>query len=219
MTHLEAIAYITAICLGFGLVHSLLVLESVKELTIKIVGAQIVMAFYRLAFTMISVVTTAAAVYLILRIPDAVLFKGPVWWRSLMYFGEAFGLVFGALAFRVIDSKEFLGLRQAIRYIRTGDTGGDLEGMTGKGFLASGVYGIVRHPLYLAGIIIFACQPTVTRTWLTVSVVAIVYFIYGSLIEEKRILKKFGDEYRDYTSRVPLLIPMPKFKRSRLRKK
>ena len=213
MGHIEAVILTLTACMAFGLVHSLLVLESVKDLTVKIVGAQKVKAFYRLVFTMISIVTAVTTVYLILRIPDVVLFKGPAWWRSLMYFGEALGLVFGALAFRVIDLKEFLGLRQAIRYIRTGDSGGDLEGMTHKGFLASGVYGIVRHPLYFAGIMIFACQPTVTRTWLTVSVVSILYFIYGSLIEQERMLDRFGEDYRQYMDRVPLLVPTIRLKK------
>ncbi|KKL92979.1 hypothetical protein LCGC14_1879280 [marine sediment metagenome] len=214
MGHIEAVILTLTACMAFGLVHSLLVLESVKDLTVKIVGAQKVKAFYRLVFTMISIVTAVTTVYLILRIPDVVLFKGPVWWRSLMYFGEVLGLVFGALAFRVIDLKEFLGLRQAIRYIRTGDSGGDLEGITGKGFLASGVYGIVRHPLYFAGIVIFTLQPVVTRNWLAVAVLADLYFIYGALVEQKRLLELFGDKYRDYMGRVPLLVPT-----IRLRKK
>ena len=215
MGHLEAITLTLTACMAFGIVHSLLILEPVKNLAVRIISEQRVKIFYRLAFTLISILTTVATVYLILLIPDVVLFKGPIWWRALMYFGEAAGLVFGALAFRVIDLQEFLGIRQAIRYMKTGDSGGDIEGMTNEDFVAKSVYGIVRHPLYFAGIIIFACQPTVTRNWLVVSVVAITYFIYGSIIEEKRIIARFGEEYRQYMRSVPAFIPriIPRFKK------
>ena len=212
MGHLEAIGLTLTACIGFGIAHSLLILRSVKTLAIKLLGEQRVQAFYRLAFTIASIVTTIITVYLILQIQDVVLYKGPLWWRVLMHTAEVAGLIFASLAFKVIDLKEFLGLRQAIKYIQTGKTRGDIEGLTGKGFVAEGVYGIVRHPLYFAGIIIFASQPTVTRNWLVVSILAIIYFVFGSWIEEKRLLKNSEAEYRRYMNDVPMLIPFIKSK-------
>jgi protein-S-isoprenylcysteine O-methyltransferase Ste14 len=207
MGHLEAIALTLTVCMAFGLVHSLLVSAPAKALAVNLSGEQKVKAFYRLGYTLISIVTTAVAIYLLILIPDIVLFKGPKWWGALMYVAKAAGLVIGVLALSVIDLREFLGLRQAARFIRGGNTEGDIEGMTEEGFITSGVFGMVRHPLYFAGIIIFACQPVYTRNWLTVSVLAILYFIYGALVEEKRMLKRFGQEYENYMIRVPRLIP------------
>ena len=33
------------------------------------------------------------------------------------------------------------------------------------------------------------------------------YFIIGSILEERRLLARFGDAYREYQQRVPMLIP------------
>jgi protein-S-isoprenylcysteine O-methyltransferase Ste14 len=71
----------------------------------------------------------------------------------------------------------------------------------------TGVYGIVRHPLYLAGIIVFTFNPHVTINSLTTAVLADLYFLFGMVIEERRLVEIFGDEYRKYRERVPRMIP------------
>lgn len=193
--------------MAFGLVHSLLVMESVKDLAVKIVGAQIVMAFYRLAFTIVSLLATIGAVYLVILIPDVTILRGPPLWRALMYAGETAGAVIFVLALKEIDLREFSGIGQALRYIRNKAPSGDIEGISSKGFISSGIYGRVRNPLYTGGILVFACQSVITRTWLAVSVLAVLYFIFGAYIEQKRMLARYGNEYREYMKRVPLLIP------------
>jgi protein-S-isoprenylcysteine O-methyltransferase Ste14 len=40
-------------------------------------------------------------------------------------------------------------------------------------------------------------------------VLADLYFIYGALVEQRRFLGRFGEEYREYMKKVPLLIPKP----------
>jgi protein-S-isoprenylcysteine O-methyltransferase Ste14 len=44
---------------------------------------------------------------------------------------------------------------------------------------------------------------------LTTYVVFTLYFYFGSIHEEKRLLAEFGVAYRDYQQRVPRLIPLP----------
>ena len=62
---------------------------------------------------------------------------------------------------------------------------GDAEGITQTRLVKTGVYSLVRHPLYLAGIIIFTFEPNITRNWLAVSILADIYFIFGAFMEEK----------------------------------
>ncbi len=117
------------------------------------------------------------------------------------------GLVFGARAFEHLDTAEFMGFKQVWRYLTKGETAGNIEGLTQRELVTTGVYGIVRHPMYLAGIIIFTFEPNITVNGLIITVLADLYFIFGSFIEERRFIRTFGDQYRDYRERVPRLVP------------
>lgn len=82
-----------------------------------------------------------------------------------------------------------------------------MEGITQTRLVKSGVYGIVRHPLYLAGIVVMTFSPTLTRNRITVSILADLYFVFGAFIEERRYIRYFGREYLDYMKEVPRLLP------------
>lgn len=212
MSSLKAVGLVAAIFLSFGLIHSLCVTGFVKGLIRKILGERFVKAFYRLIYTVFSAITTAGAAWLILQIPDTTLWRAPLWLWAVMRAVQAGAFIFGALSFRAISPFEFIGVSQAWRFVAERRVAGDMEGITGKGLVTSGVYGLVRHPLYLAGIIIFTVNPIITRNWLTVQILADIYFIYGAFVEEKRLIERFGDEYRRYMEKVPRFWP-------RLRKK
>ena len=210
MGHLEAIAYISAVCLGFGLFHSTLVSARMKDKVQKLIGPRLMQAFYRLAFALSSIAALMLAVWLIHLVPDVVIFRGPPWLQAIMYAGKLAGLVLVALAFREMDAREFIGLRQALLYLRSGQSGqtlGDWEGFRGARLVTSGVFAIVRNPIPLAGIIVITLNPVITRNWLVIAALADAYFIYGSLMKQKRMLAQFGDAYSRYMRSVPLLIP------------
>jgi protein-S-isoprenylcysteine O-methyltransferase Ste14 len=43
---------------------------------------------------------------------------------------------------------------------------------------------------------------------LTASSLVSIYFVVGAIIEEKRLVLTFGDEYRRYKQRVSMLVPV-----------
>ncbi len=184
------------IFLAFALIHSVTVSSWFKERCLRLFGDRFMGAWYRFLYALISFLTVAAAVWLINRIPDRVLWTAPEVLRWPLHGLQAMGLIFGALAFRHLDGLEFLGLRQVWRYLARREVSGNLEGMTERPLVTDGVYGIVRHPLYVAGIILFTFNPRVTEVSLTVTVLADCYFLFGMFIEERRFLRIFGEEYR-----------------------
>ncbi len=207
---MREVATIVIIFGCFALIHSICVRERTKRMVSAVLGETFVKVFYRFFYTLFSIITASAAFYLINSLPDQVLFQGPQWFRWLMHAIQAGGLVFGLLTFRELDAREFMGIRQIQRFISNREVTGDTEGMTINRLVTGGTYGIVRHPLYLAGIIIFTFEPNITRNWLTVSILADLYFIYGALAEEKRLKERFGSEYEEYMKRVPRFIPCSK---------
>ncbi|HEY32973.1 MAG TPA: isoprenylcysteine carboxylmethyltransferase family protein [Dehalococcoidia bacterium] len=69
----------------------------------------------------------------------------------------------------------------------------------------SGIYTIVRHPMYLSGILIFASLVLISQHWLSLifSIPIIVYFYISTWSEERSSIERFGDDYRKYMQRVP----------------
>ena len=197
----------------FALLHSLLAADRTKDLFTRLAGWKFVKIFYRLIYVVISAFASLAAFGLISILPDTVLWDPSVPIKIIMGLLQLSGLLLGLATFSKIDSREFMGLRQAINYIKGGKLpSGDAEGINQR-LTTSGLYGHMRHPLYTAGILIFTFIPVITLNWLTVSVLAGLYFIYGAFMEERRLIKRFGQDYRDYMKKVPRFLPRLPFAR------
>jgi len=75
---------------------------------------------------------------------------------------------------------------------------------------SSGVFAIVRHPIYLGaillylGFIIFTLSIASFILWLLI----IVFYVFISRYEERLLLKHFGEKYKDYQAKVPMLFPV-----------
>ena len=73
----------------------------------------------------------------------------------------------------------------------------------------TGLYGVVRHPQYLGGMLghlgVSTLLGSADALLVTPLVILIVYVI--SWKEEREMIREFGDEYRRYQREVPMFIP------------
>jgi len=188
----------------FAALHSVTVSHWFKRMVAGLVGERLMRGFYRLCFTMFSAAITLACGWVILTQPDVLLYKPSlpivVAGRALQLAGLA--LVFAAFA--RTDAGSFTGVSQAAAHRRTGDAGGDIEGMPGGGLVTGGIYGLVRSPMYLGGILVFLFEPDVTENNLALRLMAVAYFAWGGLNEDRKMQGGFGDEYLEYRRRVPM---------------
>ena len=69
----------------------------------------------------------------------------------------------------------------------------------------SGVYGIVRHPMYLGGLVLFLSHVFFGQNWMTAinTVVGVICCYLIILSGDQRNIEKFGDEYKRYMQKVP----------------
>jgi protein-S-isoprenylcysteine O-methyltransferase Ste14 len=111
------------------------------------------------------------------------------------------GIVF--LSTFLINHFELFGLNQVIRNLTKSH---EAEPRFRTPFL----YKFVRHPLYLGFIVAFWCAPVMTVGHLFFAVVTTVYIFVGIMLEERDLVRLFGDEYRHYRQRVAMLIPFPR---------
>jgi protein-S-isoprenylcysteine O-methyltransferase Ste14 len=85
-----------------------------------------------------------------------------------------------------------------------------LSGMRKETFLVTtGPYGVVRHPIYLGAFIFLGALALLAANLLIIlPTIALLTLLYARLLEEERMLiERFGDEYRDYMKRTPRFIP------------
>jgi len=77
------------------------------------------------------------------------------------------------------------------------------------------VFGIVRHPMYLSEVLLYLGLVLVSFSLAAggVLVIAAAFLHYISRQEERRLVARFGDAYRQYVRDVPMWIP--RIRRSR----
>ena len=70
------------------------------------------------------------------------------------------------------------------------------------GLVSDGVYGLVRHPIYLGWLLIVWLTPVMTGTRLVFAAVSTAYLVAAVPFEERGLRRLFGAEYDAYERRV-----------------
>jgi protein-S-isoprenylcysteine O-methyltransferase Ste14 len=175
----------------FAAIHSILATRRSKEFTRRMAGGE--MTAYRLSYNLLSL-----AMFAWVMATDGcatVLYFVPGAWSLLMYLCQF--LIAAALftCLRQTGAATFLGF-------------GQLRGGKSSPTMTTGDwYSVVRHPLYLLCIVYLVLTPVMTTQRALLILLSIIYFTCGGLLEERRLLEEFGDQYRQYRRHVPFLIP------------
>ncbi len=75
--------------------------------------------------------------------------------------------------------------------------------------IKSGVFSIVRHPIYLASILVYLGFIIISLSIIgfCIWVIIILFYYYISQYEERILVDKLGTQYEDYIRQIPMFIP------------
>jgi len=157
--------------------------------------------YYRIIYNGVSLLSLLPVLYYayLLRGTVIVNWAGP--WRALQVLLLMAALYLFVAGARRYDLAQFLGLRQVhdekACSVLTDDCSLDTQG----------ILSIVRHPWYTGGILIVWARPLDLAAIMT-NLVVCGYFVIGAILEERKLVRQFGQEYREYQRRVSMLFPV-----------
>lgn len=187
----------------YGFIHSILASQRVKLLFKKTFGKLI--AFYRLIFNLFAFV----GLYLIWDLaphPSLPIYKLPQPYDYLVLIPQFIALIGIIWCFKYVCFKEFLGLTQIDRYLKNEYSDDELD--ENYNLRIEGPYKYSRHPIYFFSIIFLLFRAEMDLFYLTMFISFTAYFYLGSYYEEKKMVRLFGDDYRNYQKKVPRIFPI-----------
>lgn len=183
--------------------HSIMAAIWFKRMVKQLMGKHF--NYYRLIYSCIAATTLIIIIIFQYSHPSILLFK-PGW--LLIGFGIIFSLA-GLFVMIACIRKYFLNL-SGIDVLLNQQSSPVLE----KG----GMHRHVRHPLYSGTLLctwaLFLLFPLLSN--FIASAIITVYTLIGIRIEEQKLLLEFGDDYKVYALKTPMLIPFLKKKFSDL---
>lgn len=179
----------------FFLQHSIMVRQSARRRLAKLVPDEYVAALYAICSSLALLVVvllwqhsgqTVVEVHGICRAP----------FRTIFALSLA-GFVWGSKTLRGFDPFGLGSIRRELRGTKP----------KSSRFIVAGPYRWVRHPLYLCAILMIWSCPDLTTDRLLFNLLWTAWIVAGTLLEERDLVAEFGDSYRAYQSRVPMLVP------------
>jgi methanethiol S-methyltransferase len=168
-------------------------------------GERVYEGLYRVVYNIFALISFLPVLVFMMSSPSQIIWTIPSVLIPLFLVIQFTGLIGLLVSLAQIDFWRFAGLRQLWTYINHQPLP-----LPDEPLQTNGVFRLVRHPLYLFSMITIWAVTTMTDTYLAFCIGVTLYFIIGSVLEERRLEAAFGETYREYRRRVPWLLPFPR---------
>jgi protein-S-isoprenylcysteine O-methyltransferase Ste14 len=199
---------VLAALLLYGAIHSLTATTAWKGRVTGLLGERAFLGLYRVCYSFVSVLTLLPVLGLMASRPGRIVWSADLVTADVLFALRVIAGIGLALALLQIDALRFLGIKDAIAYVR-----GRPLPLPPERLATRGVYRLVRHPLYLFSLMALWSEPVMTESGLGFALGATIYFTLGSILEERKMIRAFGPAYLAYRETVPWLIPLVKRRR------
>ncbi len=183
--------------IAFVTLHSVLISIAVTDFAQRRLGRHY--RFYRLFYNAVALITIAPLLVYTARMAGPAFFtwSGPL--VGLKWLTNLAGVLLFAAALRHYSFLHLLGARQILEGDRP------IAAAPG-GIVSKGVLGLIRHPFYSGALLLFWAQD-LDGTRLMVNTILTVYVVIGTRLEERKLIREFGDEYIAYQKQVSMFFP------------
>lgn len=193
---------------AYGVLHTLMAGQLKPRFAARF-GQRAYEGLYRIVFNGVSLVSFVPIGALVLWLHGSVVWAWPAGASPFLLLIQAVGLAGLVASVLHIDGMRFLGISQCLAYLR-----GTPLPLPAEPLSTGGLYGLVRHPLYLFSLLAIWPVGVMTEAYLGMCLGVTAYFVIGSVYEERRLLAAFGDSYAQYRQRVPRIVPFLRPRRS-----
>lgn len=179
----------------FCVFHSVFASEGWKTAMKKFFGQSL--RFYRFYYSVFSALSLSLILFLLIII------RSPVLWEFSSLF-LLLSSIIGIAGILIMLScmKKYFSAVSGLKAFSTKKNAGSM-------LQTGGLHRYIRHPLYL-GTLLFIwslfCFFPYASNFLSCLLVTI-YTLVGIQIEERKLVLEFGESYKEYIRRVPMLIP------------
>ena len=125
--------------------------------------------------------------------------QNPVLIMSLHILAVMGGLMAASATF-LTNHFDLFGLRQVYLYWQNKD-------YTTLEFKTPALYHFIRHPIYTGTLMILWSTATMTISHLLLAMGLTIYILGAIPLEEKDLVECYGQDYKEYQTRVPMLFP------------
>ena len=188
------------VMVAWGVLHSWLASFATKRLARQIFGKRLT-RYYRLMFVAVAILTISPVLAMVVFLPAKVLWMIPSPWMYLTLSVQLLAIVGLLVTISHVDVMAFVGLRQL--------SNPDIESQ--NELVITGWYQVIRHPLYFFSILILWLMPLMTDLILGFVIASTLYFLIGTIPEEKKLIQIYGQQYQEYQEKVPRIIPGIRF--------
>jgi len=199
----------------FGLLHSIGAQEPFKQALARWTNSFFVDHFWRLVYCGLSywaLYYGVASLHWARNVEyDVWMVIYPDWLWQITIILHLGSIAFLYTAFLQSNYLEFLGLKQAYRGLLSifgrVPPRSDIKLFGTHRLEVKGVYGWVRHPMLVAGLLfLLTSGPSLNNIVYTAMYTA--YMVIGGYFEERRMIKIFKDDYRRYQRQVGAYFPI-----------
>ncbi len=193
---IEALAFNAFLCAVFFLQHSGMIRKATRRRMSRVVSERFLGAVFSIASgaTLLILVLLWQETGLIFAAADGVY----RWVLRAVFFVSVAVQAWGIWA---LKSADLFGTDSALR------PAGPAPPAAPTPMVVRGPYRWVRHPLYLTTLLMIWSYPELTADRLLFNCLFTGWIFLGSVLEERDLVAAYGEAYRNYQRRVPMLIP------------
>jgi protein-S-isoprenylcysteine O-methyltransferase Ste14 len=156
--------------------------------------------YYRLIFNAGGVITLLPILAMVALFPDRTLYSILFPWSMLNFAVQGAAALVLLVSLLQTGAAEFLGISQVFAPKAANE----------PKLVVRGFYKYMRHPLYTASMVFLWATPYLTQNILALNVGISLYFFVGTIFEERKLVKDFGEDYLAYKRETARFIPDPR---------